>query len=80
MGNKLSAIDVRMSDKSITITDLTDPWNVPRAYNRTVRGFAKALKIVQEQKSVLETKKMYEVMDILEKESGLKFRSYCSMD
>lgn len=77
---KKTSIVINWSDKSISLTDLTDKYNIPKGYNKKVQGFRKVAEFAECWKSDLEKMTMYTVISKLDEIKDLGFRTYCAMD
>lgn len=78
--DKKTNIMVDLKDKSISLRDLTDQWNLPSGYNRKVQGFNKVAQYIEDNRSELEKLGMYYVIQKLDEVKDLGFRTYCAMD
>lgn len=78
--DKKTNIMVDLKDKSISLSDLTDQWNLPSGYNRKVQGFNKVAQYIEDNRSELEKLGMYYVIQKLDEVKDLGFRTYCAMD
>lgn len=78
--DKKTNIMVDLKDKSISLRDLTDQWNLPSGYNRKVQGFNKVAQYIEDNRSELEKLGMYDVIQKLDEVKDLGFRTYCAMD
>lgn len=74
--NEKCCIELR-SDKEVFGRDLTDHYNDPAFYNKSVRGLKKAWAALQNDFTA-ETK-MYDAIGIL-RLNGIKCHSWCMMD
>ena len=75
--NQFCSFSFNINEKEISGSCLRDTNNYPACYNKTTRSFKKALQLVNEKFNNECT--MYDVIDIIS-ETGVKMRSYCSMD
>lgn len=77
---KLTNISVDLKDKSISLRDLTDQWNLPSGFNKKVQGFKKVAEYIEKNRSELESMGMYNVIKKLDEIKDLRFHTYCAMD
>jgi hypothetical protein len=77
VSNKLCALGIDIDGKSISGSDFTDQYNLPRCYNQTWRSYKRAWKALMNQ--FTEKTTMFEACTIL-RDNGVRMRSYCSMD
>lgn len=75
--NELCGFSFEIDTKEISGSDYTDKYNLPRCYNKTTKSFKKALNNLIEKFDDNTT--MYLAMNIIS-DSGIRMRSYCSMD
>lgn len=76
-----TSIQVDIEDKSISLSDNTDPYNWPAGFNRGKQGIKKAFEYIEQHREELQKLTMYRVIEKLEEIAPkLKFHTYCRMD
>lgn len=77
LSNEFTRIEYREEKKEIFGQDLTDHYNDPAFYNRTVRGIKKAWdRLEREFHGAMKMRDVMQVMD----ECGIKTHYWCMMD
>lgn len=70
-------VSIRFEEKQMTMSDLTDMYNEPRMFTKTLRWIKNCIKEVYETFDGNTTRK--EVIEILEKHK-IRYHYWCAMD